>query len=198
MADELRSCSRAGCRWPAAASLSYRYATRQVWLLDLSPERDPNLWELCPHHAETLTVPRGWDRVDERSIHPVIHEPAGRDLPGAAFVHAVGDAPEAPEPPRNRYEALFRELPRLAAELAGEASGPPAPPMPSRELAPGLPPDVAPSEPVPASELEPVLELEDSGQLAIPAGDVGDDEEAVVVSIELAGARRRPAEGLNP
>lgn len=190
MADELRTCSRTGCRWPAAASLSYRYATRQVWLLDLTAERDPNVWELCPHHADSLTVPRGWDTVDERSVHPVIHEPAGRDLPGAAA------AEEEQAERESRYAALSRDLPRLAAELAGTETGETrtASPMPSRDLTPGLPPDPPPpAQPEPRAE--PVLELEDSGQLAIPAGEDPQDDEAVVVSIELAGARRRPAEG---
>lgn len=79
MADDFRTCVRAGCRWPAAASLSYRYATRQVWLGDLLEERDPNAWDLCPHHAETLSVMRGWDLTDDRVVVPPMIEPAAPD-----------------------------------------------------------------------------------------------------------------------
>lgn len=79
MADDFRTCVRAGCRWPAAASLSYRYATRQVWLGDLLEERDPNAWDLCPHHADTLRVMRGWVLIDERVVVPAVVEPAAPD-----------------------------------------------------------------------------------------------------------------------
>lgn len=100
-----RTCGRADCRWPASASLSYRYGTRQVWLLDLSAETDPSLYDLCPHHADALVVPRGWDLTDRRTRAPVVTEPAGADL-----------APAAGR--TSRYAGLMRDLPRIAAELA--------------------------------------------------------------------------------
>lgn len=135
MDEKLRTCRRTGCRWPAAASLSYRYDTRQVWLLDLSSGPDPSLYDLCPDHADALTVPRGWERVDERSAPVPRREPAGRDL-------APPPAPCRPAPQRhaNRYAQLSRELPRVAAELAAQPTPvgrdeAPAP-IPSRELAP--------------------------------------------------------------
>jgi len=76
MSDEFRTCSRTGCRWPAAASLSYRYDTREVWVLDLAEEPHPALYDLCPHHADALTVMRGWARIDERNAVPAVVEPA--------------------------------------------------------------------------------------------------------------------------
>ena len=123
MADVLRSCSKTACRWPAAASLSYRYATRQVWLLDLAPAPDPSLYDLCPHHADHLVVPKGWERVDDRTPETVMVEPSAFDR----VAHAAGlrAAQESQTPPRplvrskpggNRYAALVEELPRLAAE----------------------------------------------------------------------------------
>ncbi|HWB71396.1 MAG TPA: DUF3499 family protein, partial [Egibacteraceae bacterium] len=67
MADQLRTCDRTGCRWPAAASLAYRYDRRQVWLLDLAARAHPALYDLCPQHADNLVVPRGWDCSDRRT-----------------------------------------------------------------------------------------------------------------------------------
>jgi hypothetical protein len=118
MADErsMRTCNKTSCRWPAAASLSYRYDMRHVWLVDLAEEADPSLYDLCPHHAETLVVMRGWEFVDERTHAEPVAEPAGRDL-----------LPESGRPPvgargygHNRYSALVADLPRLAAMVAAE------------------------------------------------------------------------------
>ena len=128
MADVLRSCSKTACRWPAAASLSYRYATRQVWLLDLQPAPDPSLYDLCPHHADHLVVPNGWACVDSRTVQEVMVEPSADDRAEEAArrrrgVAAVGEAAEAQprqlvgaSTGRNRYAALVEQLPRLAAE----------------------------------------------------------------------------------
>ena len=116
---ELRTCGRAGCRWPAAASLSFRYETRQVWLLDLAAEPHPALYDLCPHHADALTVPRGWERVDQRVPQEAMREPSGHDL--EARLRATG------RPLRvgaNRYAALSEELPRLAEEHGLRRDGP--------------------------------------------------------------------------
>lgn len=197
MADDplLRSCGRAGCCWPAAASLSFRYDTRQVWLQDLSAEPDPALYDLCPHHADALTVPRGWERVDERHAGAVVAEPAGRDLDPADG----GRPPGAAGYGRNRYAALTAALPRLARELHGRApgegragaatpsleAGPQA--VPSRELAPmpagGLP-SVTDSDGHGADAAE-----GRGGQLSIPEVEAG-PADAVVVPLD-AGARRR-------
>jgi hypothetical protein len=123
MADDLmlRTCGRTGCRWPAAASLSFRYGTGQVWLLDLSDEPDPALYDLCPHHADMLTVPRGWERVDQRAPLAAVSEPAGRDLDPAEG----GAPPGAGGYGGNRYASLTAALPRLAREYAA-SEGPAA------------------------------------------------------------------------
>lgn len=135
MADVLRSCAKTGCRWPAAASLSYRYATRQVWLLDLASAPDPSLYDLCPHHAEHLTVPNGWERVDDRSDMEVMVEPSASDRAAEAArrhpvavgstrtAHATASAPAA-QPGRNRYAALVEALPRLAEENSHRLAAP--------------------------------------------------------------------------
>lgn len=173
MADEMRSCRKTACRWPAASSLSFRYATKEVWLLDLSEEPDPNLYDLCPHHADALTVPKGWERVDQRSSPDAPVEPAASDRMSSSGRPAArddGDLVSAGSGQRGtRYDALAAELPRLAAEWANGAWGedPRRGPQPAAEPGEDLP-----------------------GQLAIPVEEREAAGEAVVVSIEMA---RRPS-----
>lgn len=162
---ETRSCSRTGCNRPAAASLSFRYETRQVWVTTLQA-RSGTRYDLCGEHADTLTVPRGWHRKEERPRTPrrapkavVEQTPA----PAAAPEPAVTGAPEeagapvpqpagraAPHVPADRYARLLSELPRLAQ---------------------GAP--------------------HDGAQLAIPVADRPSPDAVVVSMAELAGARRR-------
>lgn len=47
--------------------MTYDYASRMVWLDDLADEADPNQYDLCPAHAERLSVPMGWNRTDRRA-----------------------------------------------------------------------------------------------------------------------------------
>lgn len=169
MADQMRSCRKTACRWPAAASLSFRYATKEVWLLDLSAEADPSLYDLCPHHADALTVPQGWTRVDQRAGQEAPVEPAASDrvaVAAAATAFAAGEA-------ASRYDVLARDLPRLAREWANGAW--------NGETGAGGPELVVP----PAAEDVP-------GQLAIPVEEEERDQEAVVVSIEHARRSTSP------
>ena len=212
MADVMRTCSRTGCRWPASASLSYRYATSQAWLLDLAEEPDPSLYDLCPHHAGDLTVPRGWTCVDERTLTAPVQEPSAADIVArAANLRATVDAQlnaarparvheHAGGPRRNRYQMLAAELPALAAQLVGEhftaplCEEPPQPPspVPSRDLAPvgfpespswtTTPPSSQPASP-PAQE-----------RLAVRVEDLEDGRDAIVVSID----RHRRADDPDP
>jgi len=62
-----RQCSRSGCSDLAAVTLSYHYATSQVWIDHLTPEREPHLYDLCDRHADRLSVMRGWHLDDRRS-----------------------------------------------------------------------------------------------------------------------------------
>lgn len=134
MDETTRSCRRPACPWPATASLSYRYATSQVWLVDLTPAADPSLYDLCATHADATTVPRGWERVDERT------QPAGADLATDDLV-AVARSTDGSVVPRggwgsgstSRYDRLRRDLPSVAARLSAERR---AEPVPSRDLAP--------------------------------------------------------------
>jgi hypothetical protein len=51
-------------------TLTYEYRASQVWLDDLSAERDPHDYDLCHRHAEQLRVPLGWHLLDRR--HTVV------------------------------------------------------------------------------------------------------------------------------
>lgn len=62
----MRLCSRTGCSERAMVTLSYQYGRAQVWLDDLTAERDPHDYDLCDRHAHRLTVPQGWQLRDRR------------------------------------------------------------------------------------------------------------------------------------
>jgi hypothetical protein len=63
----VRACGKMGCLEPAAATAALRYGERVLWVGDLLPSRDPNLFDLCEDHADRLTAPYGWRRIDGRS-----------------------------------------------------------------------------------------------------------------------------------
>lgn len=152
-----RRCGKPGCTAPAAASLSFRYATSEVWILDLA-EPHPSRYDLCRPHAEQLTVPRGWERVDERtaSVESIAPARAESEEEWQIAVGGGGSGGGSGGGARrgNRYAELSAQLPRLAAEVgtstgtgehdSGDAAhGQPTSgaPMTSRDLSP-MPPDV--------------------------------------------------------
>lgn len=66
--DRFQGCARPACGAPAAAILTYDYATRTVWL---DPPGDPiagasAAWSMCAMHADGLKVPVGWGLHDRR------------------------------------------------------------------------------------------------------------------------------------
>jgi uncharacterized protein DUF3499 len=63
-----RHCSRTGCAERATVTLTYQYRQAQVWLDDLTGERDPHAYDLCARHAARLTVPKGWVMRDRRRL----------------------------------------------------------------------------------------------------------------------------------
>jgi hypothetical protein len=48
-------------------TVSLAYRAREVVLVDLLGEHDPNLIDLCDAHAAGLSPPRGWRLEDRRS-----------------------------------------------------------------------------------------------------------------------------------
>lgn len=67
-----RQCSRPGCSDPAAVTLTYHYGRSQVWLDELTRDRDPHAYDLCDRHGERLSVPSGWHLDDRRRLHPTL------------------------------------------------------------------------------------------------------------------------------
>jgi hypothetical protein len=64
-----RQCSRPACAEAAVVTLTYEYGRSQVWLDDLTPERDPHGYDLCAPHAARLSAPLGWRVADRRQLH---------------------------------------------------------------------------------------------------------------------------------
>jgi uncharacterized protein DUF3499 len=62
----VRGCARNGCDATAAATVALDYGPKEVVLIDLPTERDPNLLELCRLHTERLSPPLGWQLTDRR------------------------------------------------------------------------------------------------------------------------------------
>lgn len=61
-----RQCARPGCASRATSTFGYAYAESTVWLTDLADEGHPSTYDLCARHAESLTVPFGWQLRDLR------------------------------------------------------------------------------------------------------------------------------------
>ena len=61
-----RLCTRTGCAEHAEVTLTYHYGRSQVWLDELSAERDPHAYDLCERHAARMSVPTGWSLEDRR------------------------------------------------------------------------------------------------------------------------------------
>jgi uncharacterized protein DUF3499 len=59
----VRRCSRTGCTDLAVATLTYAYADSTAVVGPLATQAEPHSYDLCPAHAQRLTVPRGWEVV---------------------------------------------------------------------------------------------------------------------------------------
>lgn len=65
-----RTCARPGCNGTAAATLTYDYGAKSVWLESLTAEAHPMRHDLCAEHADRLRVPVGWQLDDRRRRYP--------------------------------------------------------------------------------------------------------------------------------
>ena len=52
----MRSCAKMRCGNEPMATVSLVYTERQVVVVDLIPERDPNLLDLCDEHVGRMTL----------------------------------------------------------------------------------------------------------------------------------------------
>jgi hypothetical protein len=64
--DMTRLCAHPLCSQQAAFTLSYEYRQGQVWIDELSGDRNPHTYDLCRRHTGSLTVPLGWQAFDRR------------------------------------------------------------------------------------------------------------------------------------
>ena len=58
-----RPCSKVACSQEAVSTLTYDYADSMAVLGPLSYTAEPHCYDLCPRHADRLSVPRGWQVV---------------------------------------------------------------------------------------------------------------------------------------
>lgn len=75
----MRDCAKMRCQEPAVATVALRYGERVVFVGELETDPDPNLLDLCARHADLLTPPVGWRKVDGRDAD-------GQARPGEAWL----------------------------------------------------------------------------------------------------------------
>jgi hypothetical protein len=68
----MRTCAKMRCGAEPIATVTLRYAEREVVIDELSPQRDRNLLDLCREHVERMTPPVGWTVRDERSAEAIL------------------------------------------------------------------------------------------------------------------------------
>ena len=68
----IRPCSRQMCRAPAVATLTYVYADSMAVLGPLSASAEPHSYDLCEHHSDRMSAPKGWSvlRITEHHDEP--------------------------------------------------------------------------------------------------------------------------------
>ncbi|WP_336248751.1 DUF3499 family protein [Stomatohabitans albus] len=121
--SKMRTCVKTGCRWPAVATLAYRYSSSEAWLTDLTPEPDPSTHDLCPHHANQMRVPVGWNLIDDRNPVEPRKEPSANEIVDRANAARLrsqrAQRAQLARPARvNRYAELLAELDELAQSTA--------------------------------------------------------------------------------
>jgi hypothetical protein len=65
---DARLCSKVACTAEAVATLTYVYADSMAVLGPLSGSAEPHSYDLCPKHADRLSVPQGWQVVRHVSL----------------------------------------------------------------------------------------------------------------------------------
>ncbi len=63
----MRTCAKLRCGHEPTVTVTLSYAEREVVIVDLLAERDPNLLDLCREHVERMTPPLGWTVLDRRT-----------------------------------------------------------------------------------------------------------------------------------
>ena len=109
-----RRCSRAGCSRTATSTLTYVYRDSTAVLGPLATRAEPHGYDLCQHHAQALSAPRGWEVI--RLMTDTEPQPSTDDLLALAdAVREVGlsyDAPSTPSEERASQRSGIIELGR--------------------------------------------------------------------------------------
>jgi hypothetical protein len=64
----VRLCSKVACSNEAVSTLTWVYVDSMAVLGPLSGRPEPHSYDLCPRHAERLSVPQGWQVVRHVSL----------------------------------------------------------------------------------------------------------------------------------
>lgn len=103
------------------ATLTYTYAESTAVLGPLATQAEPHTYDLCEHHAQTLTVPVGWQIVRlQTSFEPA--PPSADDL--LALVDAVREAARSQRTRTPQARAAWKD----GSEAPGERRTSPARP----------------------------------------------------------------------
>jgi hypothetical protein len=119
-----RQCGRPGCSSVASVTFSFDATNCVVWL-DPIADGTPRAGDLCTRHADLMSPPRGWDRVDRRPPRPD---------PATVVVGAT--APPAATP---RKTAPKRSAPRRRSRVEQPAMEPLEPEQPAAPVHPAEP-----------------------------------------------------------
>ncbi|MCI7690382.1 DUF3499 domain-containing protein [Trueperella pyogenes] len=108
----LRQCSRLGCRQPAVATMTYGYREATAVIGPLSPVPQQGAFDLCKDHANSVTVPVGWQMV---RLQTEFEEapPSTDDL--LALAEAIREASQREVPPPRPAQ---REIRRPAIDVS--------------------------------------------------------------------------------
>ncbi|MGO3153873.1 MAG: DUF3499 domain-containing protein [Galactobacter sp.] len=118
--ESSRLCSRQGCGRPAVATLTYVYADSTVVLGPLARMPEPHVYDLCAHHVDRFTAPRGWEIVR-------LEIPEPRRVIAQDDVYALADAVHQAQV--RDAATMDRLAPRRTRDrLGGEEAPPPAKP----------------------------------------------------------------------
>ncbi|MGQ4509557.1 DUF3499 family protein [Dermabacteraceae bacterium P13147] len=85
-----RECSRVACGRPAVATLTFVHAASRATLGPLTREADPHAYDLCAHHCEKLTLPRGWT-IERRPLPGMEENKQGKPVRHLRLVPAPKD-----------------------------------------------------------------------------------------------------------
>ncbi|MFC6236902.1 DUF3499 domain-containing protein [Longivirga aurantiaca] len=93
----VRRCSKPSCTRAAVATLTYVYADQTAVLGPLATYAEPHCYDLCSHHSERMTAPRGWEVV-RLEPDPEALRPSSDDLEALADAVREAARPRVPVP----------------------------------------------------------------------------------------------------